>query len=97
MSAKIETPEEMADRISETTAGRNYAKHAVEFRDEQIAAWCDAQAENADKEGAACDARITGRHGDERHDRNEHESAILYEGQASAFRSLAAIIRGSPA
>lgn len=65
-------------------------------RDEEIAAWCIAKAEAAEREAAAHDLTAD-RLREQQNDvaaRSHRERAMRYEGQAVAWRGTAALLRG---
>lgn len=104
MSAKIETAEETAARLWPTreglypgciadAQGREYAATAIRARDAQIAAWCEEAAGKAEREG---EARLSIVSPSRTPAENEEHLSRYHrcEGQASALRSLAAILKG---
>lgn len=88
MSGRIETPEEMAERIAsapwrsayESTERRLVAADAIRKDRKQIVAWCIEKAAEADREAAA---------------HSDRERVARCEGQASALKALAAKLGGA--
>lgn len=96
----LETPEAMAERLAGNGAGptsiamRGVLAEAIRARDEQIAAWCDERAAEAQREAEAHAAQMhpTMAGGDAAAKMRRIERC---EGQAAAFRAVAAKLRGS--
>ncbi len=81
-ATEIETQEAMARRIDRENVriGEGCALFAIRARDAQIATWCEEHAAAAEREASA---RI-----------RPVPRQFRCEGQASALRALAAILRG---
>lgn len=88
--AKIETPEAAAWRLfpfANTVMARETADFAIRVRDEQIGAVAIGLAEEAKRTARAIEDAAGS-------DRRTPRTAHL-EGQASAFRAIAAVLRGA--
>lgn len=92
-----ETPEQVAAPRCPRASKRvlDLVMDAIRADREQIAAWCEAKAAEAQREADAHGRMVTGEHGRELSDVSHSERAMYCEGQASAIRAIAAILKGS--
>lgn len=81
MSSDIETPEAMAERLARADwhLGEVCAEKAIRARDEQIAAWCEAKADEAQRKA----------------DGESLNASLVLSGGADAYRAVAAKLRGA--
>lgn len=99
----LDTPEQMAARLYMfgSDATKVMSARSIRARDEQVAAKCEQLAADAQREADAHDAQATEAlkmAGNERADdaAGAHIDRARYcEGQASAFRALASMLRGA--